>query len=45
MKIRKIRKNNKEEAKAQWSMEQVEGLLADSAVKDMVVALFSGDSN
>jgi hypothetical protein len=38
------KKNNKEEAKAQWSMEQVEGLLADSAVKDVVVALFSGDS-
>lgn len=37
-------KNHKEEAKAQWSMEQVELLLADSTVKDEVVALFSGDS-
>lgn len=37
-------KNQNEEAKAQWSMEQVESLLADSTVKDEVVALFSGDS-
>lgn len=37
-------KNHNEEAKAQWSMEQVELLLADSTVKDEVVALFSGDS-
>ena len=37
-------KNQNEEAKAQWSMEQVELLLADSTVKEEVVALFSGDS-
>jgi len=36
-------KNHNEEAKAQWSMEQVELLLADSTVKDEVIALFSGD--
>lgn len=38
------KKNHEEEAKAQWSMEQVEGLLVDSAVKEVVMGLFSGES-
>lgn len=36
------KKNHEEENKAKWSMSDVEGLLVDSSVKDVVVALFSG---
>lgn len=38
------KKNSEEEAKAQWSMEYVEPLIANSEVKDIVLALFKGES-
>ena len=38
------KKVQKEEAKAQWSAENVEQLIGDSSAKDVVMALFSGDS-
>lgn len=38
------KKVQKEEAKAQWSAENVEQLIGDSLAKDVVMALFSGDS-
>ena len=38
------KKNHEEEAKAQWSMDKVEELLADSSVKEMIMGLFSGES-
>lgn len=38
------KKNHEEEAKAQWSTEEVEVLLADKSVKDVVMGLFSGNT-
>lgn len=38
------KKNHEEEAKAQWSAENVEQMIGDSYAKDVVMALFNGGS-